>query len=206
MLVNACQPTCRHRRTRRHGSRNGTILPKCWKSTQEDDKCKTAAFYLSHPSASVTLSDPEMCWPFTDVHSPWQPTPLRGVQAFHVKQETPRLAVVLSTLTSTSLKRNPLVILLPWPVVVFQFKSIFTQKALLRRRGLPCGNNWKQAWNDIAAPRQAPHFFFQHTCFCNCKWDGSHEPSVYSLNCQLPFPYADANYHLNATALSFYVI
>lgn len=122
-----------------------------------------------------------MCWPFTDVHSPWQPTPLRGVQAFHVKQKTPRLAVVLSTLTSTSLKRNPLVILLQWPGVVFKLKSIFTQKALLPQRGLSSGNNWKQARNDVAAPWLAPHSFFQHTCFCYCKWGGSQEPSVYAV-------------------------
>lgn len=206
MLANVCQPTCRHCHPRRRGSRSATILPKCWKSGQEDDKCKTAVFYLSHPSASVTLSDPETCWPFTDVLSPWQPTPLRGVQAFHFKQETPRLAGVLTTLTSTSLKRNPFVNLTLWPVIVFEFKSIFTQKALLQRCGLPCGNNWKQTWNDVAAPREALHSFVQHTWICYCEWDGSQEQSAYSLNDQVSFPDADTNYYQNGTALSFYVI
>lgn len=123
MLVSKCQQTCRHRH--RPDGMAPEARPFGQSVGREDDTCTTAAFYLPHPSASVTLSGSEMCWPFTDVHSPRQPTPLRGVQAFYVKQETPRKAVGPSTLTSTSLKRNPLVTLLPWPVLVLRI-AIFT--------------------------------------------------------------------------------
>lgn len=112
MLVSGCQQTCRHRH--RPDVTAPEARPFCPSVENLDRKMIRVTqlhfvFYLYHSSASVTLSDSKMCWPFTDVHSPWQPTPLRGVQAFYVKQETLRMAVVPSTLTSTSLKRNPLV-------------------------------------------------------------------------------------------------